>query len=65
MAPRRKTRTRLGGKPTDDAKHKFVRFVINAHNEGVVHDIDVRKELAVVVQSTAQDSFGVLFEIEG
>lgn len=44
---------------TDDANDELILDAVYADNERIVHDVDVRQELAIIVQRATQNSFGM------
>ncbi len=49
---------------TNYTNDKFVLDAIYTDYKGVIHDVDVGQELAVVVQGTSEYSLGMLTKIE-
>lgn len=49
---------------TDNTDDKLVFHTINSYDQRIIHDVDVSQKFAVIKESAAQDSLGVLAEIE-
>lgn len=49
---------------TYNTHDEFVVRTVYPDDQRIVHDIDIRKELAVVVQGAAKDALGMFAEVE-